>query len=49
MVAGDLPAKTLTALKARLEAGKVDISVLETVPFAQLSMQKIKLPQFSTQ
>lgn len=45
MVAGDLPAKTLTALKARLEAGRVDVSVLDTVPFAQLSMQKIKLPQ----
>jgi hypothetical protein len=45
MVAGELPAKTLTALKARLEAGKVDVGVLATVPFAQLAMQKIKLPQ----
>ena len=45
MVAGELPAKTLTALKARLEAGKVDVGVLTTVPFAQLSMQKIKLAQ----
>lgn len=49
MVAADLPAKTLSALKARLESGKVDVSVLETVPFAQLSMQKIKLPQFDSQ
>lgn len=45
MVAGDLPAKTLSALKTRLESGKVDIKALETVPFAQISMQKIKLPQ----
>jgi hypothetical protein len=45
MVADDLPAKTLSALKARLESGKVDVSVLDTVPFAQLSMQKIKLSQ----
>lgn len=44
-VASDLPAKTLAALKARLEAGKVDVGALETVPFAKLSMQKIKLPQ----
>jgi START domain len=45
MVAGDLPAKTLSALKARLESGKVDVKALETVPFAQIAMQKIKLPQ----
>lgn len=45
MVASDLPAKTLSALKARLESGKVDVSALETIPFAQLSMQKIKVPQ----
>jgi hypothetical protein len=47
MVAADLPAKTLSALKARVEAGKVDLNALETVPFAKLSMQKIKLPQAS--
>jgi hypothetical protein len=45
MVAADLPAKTLAALRVRLEApGKVDLSVLESVKFAQISMQKIKLP-----
>ncbi len=49
MVAADLPAKTLTALKARLEAGKVNIGALETTPFAQLSMQKIKLPDYTAQ
>ena len=46
MVASDLPAKTLINLRTRLETpGKVDLSVLDKVPFAQLSMQKIKLPQ----
>lgn len=49
MVAADLPAKTLSALKARLESGKVDASALETVPFAKISMQKIKLPAFADQ
>lgn len=49
MVAADLPAKTLTALKARLEAGKVDVGALDSVPFAQISMQKIKLPKFESQ
>jgi len=45
MVASELPAKTLTALKARLEAGQFDTKTLETVPFAQLAMKKITLPQ----
>jgi hypothetical protein len=46
IVASDLPAKTLVNLRTRLETpGKVDLSVLDKVPFAQLSMQKIKLPQ----
>lgn len=45
MVASDLPAKTLANLRQRLETpGKVDLGVLEKVPFAVLSMQKIKLP-----
>ena len=46
MVASDLPAKTLANLRQRLETpGKVDVSVLDKVPFAQMAMQKIKLPQ----
>lgn len=44
-VASTLPAKTLANLRRRLlTPGKVDLSVLESVRFAALSMQKIKLP-----
>lgn len=44
-VASKLPAKTLGALRAKVESGQVDLSVLDKVPFAQLSMKKITLPQ----
>ena len=46
MVASDLPAKSLANLRTRLETpGKVDLTVLDKVPFAVISMKKIKLPQ----
>lgn len=44
-VSSTLPAKTLSALKAKVESGQVDISNLDKVPFAQLAMKKITLPQ----
>jgi hypothetical protein len=45
-VASKLPAKTLANLRNRLETpGQVDLNALETVRFAALAMQKIKLPQ----
>lgn len=45
-VASDLPAKTLANLRARLETpDKVDLGVLDKVPFAVLSMKKIQLPE----
>jgi hypothetical protein len=46
MVASDLPAKSLINLRTRLETpGKVDLTVLDKVPFAVISMKKIKLTQ----
>lgn len=47
-VASTLPAKTLSALKAKVESGQFDVKALETVPFAQISMKKIVLPQQTT-
>lgn len=47
IVTSTMPRKSLTNIRRKLESPSgVDLSVLDRVPFAVLSMQKIKLPQF---
>lgn len=49
MVAKDLPGVTLMNLASLVESpGKVDLKVLESNPFAILSMKRIKLPDTAT-